>query len=161
MRSPRTGSNPCASRVWTEMPFLRVTLRANTITSLIAALRSKCSFRGGAFLICSRMRSMISPDRSASATTQESASLTSPRSGGCIFRKILGCPGVVARAGDRLRDLVRERGCQFSHHAHSVHVGEIRLHLLQSRQRLHAILDFRQENIPARDAPRVIAKRDE
>src|SRR6516165_9832560 len=86
-RSPRTGSNPSASRVRTEMPFLIVVLRANTITSLIAALRSKRSFRGGASLICSRMRSMISPARSASPTTQESASLTSPMSGGCISRK--------------------------------------------------------------------------
>ena len=52
-----------------------------------AALRSKRSFRGGAFFICSRMRSMISPTRSASPTTQASASLTSPMSGGRIFRK--------------------------------------------------------------------------
>ena len=34
----------------TKTPFLWVTLCANTSTSLIAALRSKRSFRGGAFL---------------------------------------------------------------------------------------------------------------
>src|SRR5215470_13852111 len=45
-----------ASRVWTDTPFLVITLRANTITSLIAALRSNRSFRGGAFFMCSRMR---------------------------------------------------------------------------------------------------------
>ena len=65
-------------------------------------------------------------------------------------QKIHGRTGVVARTGDRLRDFVRQRGSQFSHHAHAVHVGEIRLHLLQSRQRLRAILDVRQQNVPAR-----------
>ena len=59
-------------------------------------------------------------------------------------QKIQGRTGVVARAGDRLRDFVRQRGGQFSHHAHAVHVGEIRLHLLQSRQRSCAILNVRQ-----------------
>src|SRR5215471_236711 len=65
-----------------------IALRARTITSLIAALRSQRAFRGGAFLICSRMRSTISPARSASLTTQPSASLTSPRSGGRLSRKL-------------------------------------------------------------------------
>ena len=59
-------------------------------------------------------------------------------------QKILGRAGVVARAGNRLRDFVRQRGSQFSHHAHAVHVGEIRLHLLQLRQRSCAILNVRQ-----------------
>jgi hypothetical protein len=35
----------------TETPFLTIALRPNTITSLIASLRSKCSFRGGVFLM--------------------------------------------------------------------------------------------------------------
>ena len=65
-----------------------------------------------------------------------------------------------ARAGDRLRDFVSQRGGQFSHHAHAVHVGEIRLHLIQSRQRSCAILNVRQQNVPARDAPGVIANWD-
>jgi hypothetical protein len=39
-------------------------------------------------------------------------------------------------------------------------VGEIRLHLLQSCLRLCAILDVRQQNIPAGNAPRVIANWD-
>src|SRR5262249_40371200 len=43
---------------------------------------------------------------------------------------------------------------------HAVHVGEIRLHLLQSRQRLRAILDIRQESIPTGNTPGVIAKWD-
>src|SRR6266704_2146662 len=81
------GNNSSARRVWTETPFSVIALRANTITSLIAALRSKRSFRGGAFLMCSRIRSMMSPARSASPTTQPSASLTSPRSDGWWSRK--------------------------------------------------------------------------
>jgi len=36
-----------------------IALRANTIVSLIAALISKRSFCGGAFSMCSRIRSMI------------------------------------------------------------------------------------------------------
>ena len=75
-------------------------------------------------------------------------------------QKIQGRTGVVAGAGDRLRDFVRQRGGQFSHHAHAVHVGEIRLHLLQSRQRSFAILNVRQQNVPAHDAPGVIANWD-
>ena len=75
-------------------------------------------------------------------------------------QKILGRTGVVAGAGDRLRDFVRQRGGQFSHHAHAVHVGEIRLHLLQLRQSSCAILNVRQQNVPAGDAPGVIANWD-
>jgi hypothetical protein len=51
--------------------------------------------------------------------------------GGPQVQKILRRPGVVARAGHRLRDFVRQRGCQFPHHAHAVHMGEIRLELTQ------------------------------
>src|SRR5262245_47670291 len=40
-------------------------------------------------------------------------------------QKIHGCTSVIARTGDRLRDLMRQRGGQFSHYAHAVHVGEI------------------------------------
>ena len=76
------------------------------------------------------------------------------------LQKILGRPGVVARAGDRLRDFVRQRGGQFSHHAHAVHVGEIRLHLLQPRQRLRAIFDVGQQTVPASNTPGLIADRD-
>jgi hypothetical protein len=43
------GNNPSESRVWTETPFLMIALRPNTMTSLIASLRSKRSFRGGVF----------------------------------------------------------------------------------------------------------------
>jgi hypothetical protein len=39
-------------------------------------------------------------------------------------------------------------------------VREIRLQLLQPRQRLCAILDVRQQNIPAGNAPRLIANWD-
>jgi hypothetical protein len=45
-------------------------------------------FRGGAFLMWSRMRSMMSRVRSVSPTTEPSASRTSPRSGGCRSRKL-------------------------------------------------------------------------
>ena len=57
------------------------------------------------------------------------------------FQKAHPCTSVVASGRDRMQNFVRERGGQFSHHAHAVHVGEIRLHLLQPRQRLRAILD--------------------
>ena len=46
------------------------------------------SARNNAFLIWSRMRSTISPARSASPTTKPRASLTSPRSSGCLSRKL-------------------------------------------------------------------------
>ena len=103
---------------------------------------------------------MMSPARSASPndTGERFPDLAQVRR--LHVQKILGRPGVVARAGDRLRDFVRQRGSQFSHHAHAVHVGEIRLHLLQSRQRLCAILDVRQQNVPADNTPGVIANWD-
>jgi hypothetical protein len=41
------------------------------------------------------------------------------------LQKILGRTGVVARAGDRLRDFVSQRGSQFSHYARAVHVREV------------------------------------
>jgi hypothetical protein len=43
--------NLILNAVWTETPFLMIALRANRSTSLIATLRSKCSFRGGAFFM--------------------------------------------------------------------------------------------------------------
>jgi hypothetical protein len=41
------------------------------------------------------------------------------------IEKVEGRAGVVARAADRLRDFVSQRGGQFSHHVQTVHVGEI------------------------------------
>ena len=75
------------------------------------------------------------------------------------LQKILGRPGVVPRAGDRLRDFVGKRGGQFSHHAYTVHMGEIRLHLLQPRQRLCAILDVRVGAVPRDYRSCVVAQR--
>ena len=57
--------------------------------------------------------------------TSRGASLTSLNSGGCLSKKLMAALSVVARAGDRLRDLVRQRGGQFSHYAQAVHVREI------------------------------------
>ena len=48
-----------------------------------------------------------------------------------LIQEIQSGTRVVARGGNRLADFVRQRGGQFSHHAHAVHVSEIRLHLLQ------------------------------
>ena len=102
-----------------------------------------------------RIRSMMSPTRSVLLNAAECLpDLAQVRR--LHVQKILGRTGVVAGAGDRLRDFVRQRGGQFSHHAHAVHVGEIRLHLLQLRQRSCAILNVRQEKVPAGDAPGVI-----
>jgi len=42
-----------------------------------------------------------------------------------LIQKIEGGTSIVARAADRLRDFVSQRGGQFSHHAQAVHVGEI------------------------------------
>ena len=42
-------------------------------------------------------------------------------------------PEVALVTGDRLRDLMRQRSNQFSHYGYAVHVGEIRLQLMQSR----------------------------
>jgi hypothetical protein len=72
-------------------------------------------------------------------------------------QKIQCRTGVVASAGDRLRDFVSQRGGQFSHHAQAVHVRQIRLHLLQSLQRARAIIDVHQETVPARDTPGFVA----
>jgi hypothetical protein len=44
-------------------------------------------------------------------------------------------PSIVARRSNGVQDFVSQRGSQFSHRAHAVHVGEIRLHLVHSRQR--------------------------
>ena len=41
-----------------------------------------------------------------------------------LVKKIQGRTGVVARAGDRLRDFVSQRGGQFSHYAQAIHVRE-------------------------------------
>src|SRR6516162_7748619 len=76
------------------------------------------------------------------------------------FQKPHPRTSVVAGGRDRMQNFVRQRSSEFSHHAYAVYVGEIRLHLFQSRQRSCAILNVRQENIPARDAPRVIANWD-
>jgi hypothetical protein len=84
---PPTESAPSVRWVSTETPFFAISVRANTITSLIASLRSKRRFCGGAFLIWSRIRSMMSPARSASFTIQSSASVASPSSGGCLSKK--------------------------------------------------------------------------
>src|SRR6516225_2259969 len=158
-RSPRTGCNPSASRVWTETPFLAVTLCANTITSLIAAFEIKALLSRRRFL---DLLSDAIDDVSGSICVRNHTRECFPdlaQIRRLHFQKILGCPGVVARAGDRLRDFVRERGCQFSHHAHSVHVGEIRFHLLQPRQRLRAILDVRIGAVPRNDPSCVVARR--
>ena len=68
---------------------------------------------------------MIFPARSVSPTTQASASLTSPRSGGFRREEVHGRTGIVARGGDGLGDFVHQRGGQFSHHAHTVDVRRV------------------------------------
>jgi uncharacterized protein YndB with AHSA1/START domain len=50
----------------------------------IASLRSKISFRGGAFLMRAPIRLTTSPARSVALTMPASASLTSARSGGVL-----------------------------------------------------------------------------
>jgi hypothetical protein len=45
------------------------------------------------------------------------------------IQEIQSSTRVVARGSDRLRDFVRQRDGQFSHHAHAVHVGEVCLKL--------------------------------
>jgi hypothetical protein len=60
-----------------------------------------------------------------------------------LVQKIHRRTGVVARAGDRLRDLVGQRGGQFSHHAHAVHVREICLQLAEPLPLLLRAFAFR------------------
>ena len=81
--------------------------------------------------MCSRIRSIICPARSASPTTQPSASPDLAQVWRLLVQEIQRRAGVVARGGDRLRDFVSQRRGQFSHHAQTVHVGEIRLQLAQ------------------------------
>ena len=57
------------------------------------------------------------------------------------FQEPHSCTGIVARRSNGVQDFVRQRGSQLTHRVHAIDVGEIRLHLLQSRQRLCAILD--------------------
>ena len=52
-----------------------------------------------------------------------------------LIEKIKSCTGVVAHGGDRLHDFVSQRGRQFSHHTHAVHVSEIRLEFAECRSR--------------------------
>ena len=61
-----------------------------------------------------------------------------------MSRKFWAARALLRAVAIGCSDFVRQRGGQFSHHAHAVHVGEIQLHLLQPRQRLCAILDVRQ-----------------
>ena len=57
---------------------------------------------------------------------QASASLTSPKSGGCISTKFWAARALFACTGDRFRDFVSQRGSQFSDQADAVRVGEFR-----------------------------------
>ena len=73
---------------WTETAFLVIALCANKITSLIASLRSKRSFRGGAFLMWSRIRSMIAPvDRHRPRYSRALPYLAQEASNGVFIRK--------------------------------------------------------------------------
>ena len=73
------------------------------------------------------------------------------------FQKPHPRTGIVARRSNRVQNFVSQRGGQFSHSAHAVHVSEIRLHLLQARQRSCAIFDVCQQTVPARDTPGLVA----
>src|SRR5262249_6267795 len=85
-RSPWMSGKPSTSSVCTETPSFAASPRVISITSRIASFISKRSFRGGAFLMRSRMLPMTSPARWPSLTMQVSASRTSPSSGGRQFR---------------------------------------------------------------------------
>jgi hypothetical protein len=47
------------------------------------------------------------------------------------IQEIEGRAGVVAGAGDRLCDFMSQRASQFTHHAHAIHAGKIRLELTE------------------------------
>ena len=76
---------PSASCVCTETPFFTTSPRVRAMTSRIAPLISKASFRGGAFLIRPRIRSMTSMVRLPCWTVAPSACRASSRFGGCAF----------------------------------------------------------------------------
>ena len=59
-----------------------------------------------------------------------------------LIQKIEGGTSVVARGCDGLRDFVSQRGGQFSHHAKTVHMGEIRFQLAQPLMLLLRALAF-------------------
>ena len=110
------------------MPFFANSPRVSSITSRIPALMSKHSFRGGAFLMSPRIRSMMSPARSASPTIQPKASLTSPRSGGCLSKKFRAAQALLRRA-DRLFHFMGDRGRELTHGGDAVGVRQLHLHL--------------------------------
>ena len=126
------GHNPSENRVWTETLFVMIALRANRITSLIAPLikiKVLLSRRRLLHVIThplDHVSGAIGVVHNAAECLPDLAQVR-----WLHVQKILCRTGVVAGAGDRLRDFVRQRGGQFSHHAHAIHVGEIRLQSAQ------------------------------
>ena len=78
---------PFANSVFTETPFFSASPRVSSITSCTASFISTRSDRGDAFCMSARIRSTTAPARSVSLAAQASASLTSCKSGGFLFRK--------------------------------------------------------------------------
>src|SRR5262249_48660661 len=108
-----------------------ITVRASTITSSIARVKIKT--------LISRRRF---PDVLTDGVEDFSGSTDVTKDTGDCFpdltqirrlqlQETQGGTSVFASARDRLLDFVRQRGRQFSHRAHAVHVGEIRLQLTE------------------------------
>ena len=89
---------PSASCVCTETPFFTISPRVRAMTSRIAPLISKASFRGGAFLIRVRIRWMTSVAQLPALTVSPTACRASSRFGGWAFRKRKATRALVTAA---------------------------------------------------------------
>jgi hypothetical protein len=99
---------------------LAIALRASTIASLLAPLRSKRRFLD---LITDTVGDVTGSIGIDDDTVKRFPHLA--KVWGLLVQEIQCRKSIVARGGDRLRDFLSQRGCQFSHLPRGVHVGEI------------------------------------
>src|ERR1700752_337587 len=110
------------------MLFFTTSVWVSSITSRIAALISKRSFCGGAFLMRARIRSTTSLARLLPFRMLFSACRTSSRSGGFWSSQRRG---IDARRGYRLFDFMRDRRRNLTDAREAVEVGELLLRVAQ------------------------------
>ena len=115
-------------------------LRVSSMTSRIASLMSNRSCRGGAFLMRARIRPMTSLARLPSLTIRSSACRTSSRSRRLGAKPAQSGVGVGDRRGDRLVDLMGDRGRQLPHGRDAIGVRELHLRLAVSPLALAQVL---------------------
>src|SRR6267378_3309482 len=124
---------PSASCVRTETPLCTTSPRVRAMTSRIASLISRPSFRGGAFLMRARIRSTTEP----------------AQSGLCVGD----------RRADRLVDFMCNRSRQLPHRRDAIGVREFRLHGAQGFFGPLTFGDVPPDAAVADEAPRLVKHR--